>query len=539
MDLSHYTALFVADGRDHLKRATAHLLEWEQHPDRTAPVDGLFRAFHSLKSSAATMGYADIAELTHRAENLLEAVRRRELTASAAVVGLLFETVDVLDRGIEPASRGEVVPDARPLAEAIERLTSTASPAPEAVDAPRPAAVERKASAERAAMRAVRVDPARLDELLQLAGELVVTRNRLTTVVARRPDPDLEAVTGQLDSLIRALHGGVLRARLAPITELFGRFPRVVRDLGTTLGKTARLELLGEGIELDRTMLEELVDPLIHLLRNAVDHGLETPEERLAAGKPAEGRLVLAAERRRDWIAIRLSDDGRGVDREAVLRRAVEQGLVEAATRELSDDDVLALLARPAFTVKREVTAVSGRGVGMDAVVSKVRTLGGRVGFQSTRGQGTAFELTVPLTTAIQRVLLVEAGGDRYGIPSRLVREATVAGRRSDAVLEPGGRCTFRGRPVPFVDLTVTMTGSSPAPTTRRRPVLFLEWGTSDGALAVDTLLGQHDVLLERFEAPRALPAWVSGATILADGAPAFVLDPTALFLTAEAIRND
>ena len=170
MDLSRYTALFVADGRDHLKRATAHLLEWEEHPDRTAPVDGLFRAFHSLKSSAATMGFVDIAELTHRAEHLLEVVRRRELAASKAVFGLLFETVDVLDRGIEPASRGEAVPDARPLAEAIERLTSTAAPARDLVDAPRPAAPERPAPAERAAVRAVRVDPARLDELLQLAG---------------------------------------------------------------------------------------------------------------------------------------------------------------------------------------------------------------------------------------------------------------------------------------------------------------------------------------------------------------------------------
>lgn len=530
MDLSRYTALFLADGRDHLKRATAHLLEWEEHPERLLPVDGLFRAFHSLKSSAATMGYVDIAALTHLAESLLEAVRRRELTGSKAVVGLLFETVDALDRGLEPATRGEPGPDIRALAGALERLASTAAPsAPGPVVAVKPAPAERKPTPERTGMRAVRVDPARLDELLQQAGELVVARNRLGTVVARRPDPELESAAGQLDSLIRALHGGVLRARLAPITELFGRFPRIVRDLGATLGKTARLELRGEGIELDRTVLEELVDPLIHLLRNAVDHGLESAEERTSLGKPAEGRLILSAERRRDWIAIRLADDGRGVDRDGVRRRAVEYGLVEPAGAELSDDDLLALLAKPSFTVRREVTAVSGRGVGMDAVVSKVRSLGGRVTLQTTRGQGTTFELTVPLTTAIQRVLLVGAGGGRYAIPSRLVREATVAGRRSDAVLETDGRFTFQGRPVPLVDLTTAATGG-PSPSGRRRPVLYLEWGASDGALAVDTLLGQHDVLVERFEAPRTLPGWVSGATILADGAPAFVLDPTALF---------
>ncbi len=529
MDLSRYTALFVADGRDHLKRATAHLLEWEEHPDRTEPTDGLFRAFHSLKSSAATMGYADIVELTHQAEHLLEVVRRRELAVSAAVVGLLFETVDVLDRGIEPASRGESLADIRPRAEAIERLTSTAMPTGEWPIAPKPVTPVAKVPAERAAMRAVRVDPARLDELLQLAGELVVARNRLTTVAGRRADPDLDAVSGQLDSLIRALHGGVLRARLAPIGELFGRFPRVVRDLAVTLGKTARLDILGDGIELDRTVLEELVDPLIHLMRNAIDHGLESPAERVALGKPAEGRLVLAAERRREWIAIRLTDDGRGVDRVRVIHRAVELGLLEAGRRDLSNEELLGILASPAFTVKQEVTAVSGRGVGMDAVITRVRSIGGRVTMETEEGQGTSFELTVPLTTAIQRVLLVEAGGDRYAIPSRLVREATVAGRRSDAVLEEDGRFTLKGRTVPFVDLTAATTGAV-APNGRRRPVLFLEWGVSDGALAVDTLLGQHDVLLERFEAPRTLPAWVSGATILADGAPAFVLDPSALF---------
>ncbi len=528
MDLSRYTALFVADGRDHLKRATTHLLEWEAHPDRTEPTDGLFRAFHSLKGSAATMGYADIVELTHQAEHLLEVVRRRELGASTAVVGLLFETVDVLERGLEPASRGEPVPDLRPLAEAIERLTSTAAPTGEWPIAPKPAG-EAKTPVERPAMRAVRVDPARLDELLQVAGELVVARNRLTTVAGQRADPELDAVSGQLDSLIRSLHGGVLRARLAPIGELFGRFPRVVRDLAVTLGKTARLDLLGDGIELDRTVLEELVDPLIHLLRNAVDHGLESPAERVALGKPAEGRLVLAAERRREWIAIRLSDDGRGVDRDDVARRAAAQGLLEPGRRDLSNEELLGVLASPAFTIKREVTAVSGRGVGMDAVISKVRSVGGRVTMETEVGRGTSFELTVPLTTAIQRVLLVEAGGDRYAIPSRLVREATVAGRRSDAVLEADGRFTLKGRSVPFVDLTVATTGGA-ATTGRRRPVLFLEWGARDGALAVDTLLGQHDVLLERFESPRSLPGWVSGATILADGAPAFVLDPTALF---------
>lgn len=524
MDLGRYTALYLADGREYLKLASAELLAWERRPDDLTPVAELFRAFHSLKSSSAAMGYAEIVAVAHGAEHLLEAIRRREMPASKAVIGLLFRAVDVLDRGLEPATVGAPVPDAAPLAEAIERFAATATPSLAAEPAGTTAATK-----ARPAMRAARIDPARLDELLQLAGELVIARNRLVNLSAGRGDAELESAAGQIDTLVRALHAGVLRARLAPITELFGRLPRVVRDLGQALGREARLELRGEGIELDRTVLEELVDPLIHLLRNAVDHGIEPAAERVAAGKSAEGHLELVAERQRDWIVIRLTDDGRGVNRAAVAARARELGLVVDGRGVLTDEQVLTLLARPGFSLKREVTEVSGRGVGMDVVVTKVRSLGGRLDLPTEPGRGTTFEIKVPLTAAIQRILLVSAGGDRFAIPFRLVREAMLPDATATGGSLAGNRFTFRGRSMPFVDLTRAV-GRPGRTGTGRRPVLMLEWGPRDGALGVDALLGQHDVLLERIEAPRTLPGWVNGATILADGAPAFLLDPTALF---------
>ncbi|MGE0441624.1 MAG: chemotaxis protein CheA [Gemmatimonadales bacterium] len=525
VDLGRYLALFLADGREHLKLASAGLLDWEQRPAELAPVAEVFRAFHSLKSSAATMGYQDIVTVAHGAEHLLEAIRRRELPGSKAVIGILFRAVDTLERGLEPATRGEPLSDAAALAEAMERLASTATPS---LTAPERRVEPTARAAARPTMRAVRVDPARLDELLQLAGELVVARNRLVNATAGQADPETEAATGQIDSLVRALHGGVLRARLAPITELFGRFPRVVRDLGGALGKAARLELTGEGIELDRTVLEELVDPLIHLIRNAVDHGIESPEDRQRAGKPAAGRLELAAERRRDWIVITLSDDGRGIDRAAVLARARDRGLL-AAGAEGTDEEILGVLALPGFTMKGQVTEVSGRGVGMDAVLNRVRALGGRVDWRSAAGVGTTFEITVPMTAAIQRVLLVGAGSERFAIPFRRVREAVAPGRKTETTAGGIDRFTFREKAIRCVDLAEVSGGTATA-AAGRRPVLMLEWGAERGALAVDRLLGQHDVLLERFEAPRSLPPWVSGATILADGQPAFLLDPTALF---------
>lgn len=522
MDPGRYASLFLADTREHLGRVGALLLDWEREPDAPGPVAELFRAFHSVKGAAATMGYGGVAELAHAAEDLLAAVRRGELAGSRAVVGLLLRAADVLEAAAEAAVGGEAAPDAAPLAEALARMAASG--------APRSAMGSRTAvgvAARRGAARPVRIEPARLDELLNQAGELVVARNRLDALSRGSRRADLEAVSGQLGTLITGLYHGVLRARLAPIAELFGRFPRVVRDLGETLGKAVRLELRADGIELDRGVLEELVDPLVHLVRNAVDHGIEHVAHRVRAGKPPEGRLVLWAERRREWVAVCLSDDGRGIDRALVAERARALGHW-AGAREPDDGELLALLARPGFTVKHEVTEVSGRGVGMDVVVSTVRALGGRVALETRVGAGTTFTLAVPLTTAIQRVLLVGVGAERYAIPSRMLVEAGFVARPADREAPPGGRFSFRGASVPMVDLaSVTGTRSAGPP---RRPVLVVEWGEHHGAVAVDALLGQSDVLIERVAAPRGLPAWVTGATILADGSPAFVLDPTALF---------
>jgi two-component system chemotaxis sensor kinase CheA len=538
VDLSRYTALFLADSKDHLRRSSALLLEWEREPRDAEPVAELFRSFHSLKGSAATMGYDQLADVAHRAETLLEAVRRRELEGSPAVIGLLLRAVDHLDRGVEDAVAGRALADSTPLAEALERLTESATPStvaagagPAAETAPAAPATNgnrnRRSGAHQSPATTARIQAGQLDELMQRTGELVVARNRLVALTSRRTDPDLEAVTGQVDTLVRTLHAGVVRARLAPIHDLFDRFPRVVRDLGATLGKAVRLELRGEGIELDRAVLEELVDPMIHLIRNAVDHGIEPAAERVALGKPAEGRLVLTALRRRDWVILRLSDDGRGIDPAKVRDRAVELGILGPGDG-VGETQLLPLLARPGFTLKREVTSVSGRGIGMDAVLTKLRGLGGAVELITRAGQGTAFELSVPLTTAIQRVILVGVGAERLAVPFRLVREALPPGK-ADAASTSGNAFTFRGRSLPMVDLGAALGVARPADL-ERRPILVLEWGTRDGALAVDQVLGQHDVLIERVEAPIGMPAWVSGATILADGSPAFVLDPTALF---------
>ncbi len=535
MDLSRYTALFLADTREHLDRASRILLDWEREPGTLEPVAELFRAFHSVKGSAATMEYTALADLAHAAEHLLDAVRKGDLGPSRAVVSLLLRAVDVLERGAELVVAGEAVPDAPALVGVLERMVASgAPPAPAEPPLERRTPTRVPRPSARFTLSAVRVDRSRLDELLHRAAELVVARNRLDGLVARSSDPELEAVAGQVGTLARSMHAGVLRARLAPVAELFDRLPRVARDLGQSLDREVELKLRSDGIELDRGMLEELLDPLVHLVRNAVDHGIEPPAERLLAGKPPEGRLLLSASREREFVTVRLADDGRGIDRDAVARRAEEAGLRPAGRPPPDDHELLGLLARPGFTLRHEVTSISGRGVGMDVVLSTVRSLGGQVEVSSEPGQGTTFTLTLPLTTAIQRVLLVGAAGERYAIPFRIVAEA-VRGPGPAATETTGGRFSFRDRSLPMVDLA-RATGLKGATAGRVRPMLVLEWGTRQGALAVDAVLGQLDVVIERVEAPVGLPAWVSGATILADGSPALVLDPTALF-QAEASR--
>jgi two-component system chemotaxis sensor kinase CheA len=276
----------------------------------------------------------------------------------------------------------------------------------------------------------------------------------------------------------------------------------------------------GGEIELDRAILDELPDPLLHLLRNAADHGIESPEARKAAGKPVEGCIRLRATRERNTVLIAVEDDGRGVDRGAVLARAASEGWLADADGEMGAEALLRILARPGFSTAREVTDVSGRGVGIDAVVHRVRALGGATELSSRPGAGTTVTLRLPLTVAIVPALLVGIGDGRYAVPLGYVAETT----RLEPVAAGAGRAevSYRGRLVPVIDLGT-------APREGWRPGVILDVAGRQGALAVDTLLGQEDIVVGPVDAPRGTPRWINGATVLSDGVPALILDPTAL----------
>jgi two-component system, chemotaxis family, sensor kinase CheA len=523
VDLARYTALFLSDSRDHLQRCNELLLAWERAPASSTPVGEIFRAFHSIKGSSAALGLEPVAELAHAAEQLLEAIRDGNQTATREVLDGLFLAVDGLAEGVEAVGRGEAPATAPSLIESLRALvpvipSRTAEIPVERRLTPRPSGPTPTVDG---AARHVRVDLLRLDALVQGIGELMVARNRLAAIADREIGSELEQVSSRISGLVSALQSGVLRARMAPVAEVFQRFPRMIRDLARDLGKEIRLDLSGNEIELDRSVLDALADPLTHLLRNAADHGLEPPGERVAAGKPREGTIRLRAERARDEVTVTVADDGRGIDRASVRQHAVERGLLGADAGMPDAAGLLRLLSQPGFTMKRDVTAVSGRGVGVDAVVARIRALGGRMELKTAPGRGTTFLLHLPVTRAIIRALLVAVGEERYAIPFGVLAEAGVHEASK-------GEVTLRGVPVPTADLRdVLWLGGGRS---GRRPIVVVDIGDRRAALMVDSLLGQQDVVVERFAAPVGLPAWVGGATILPDGAPALILDPAALF---------
>ncbi|MBA2627956.1 MAG: chemotaxis protein CheA, partial [Gemmatimonadales bacterium] len=376
--------------------------------------------------------------------------------------------------------------------------------------------------------RQIRVDLRRLDAMMKQVGELVVARNRLVDVAATRDDEAITEVAERIARLVSDLQTEVIQARMTPVGDVFERFPRLVRDLARDLGKQVRFQVEGEEIELDRAILDEIGDPLLHLIRNAMDHGLETADERVAAGKPAQGKIVLSAGRERNSVAIRVSDDGRGIDRAAVLAKARREGVLGASVDVLTDDLLLRVLARPGFSTAHEVSGVSGRGVGVDVVATRVRALGGTIAIETAEGAGTTFTVQLPLTLAIVRALLTSVGGERYAVPLAYIAETIEFDPRAVTSVRDRESVLVRDRAIPTVHLRALLElDGHTAPV--RRPSVILEIGDRQAALVVDALLGQQDIVVEPFDAPRGMPSFFGGATILADGAPALILDAAAL----------
>lgn len=371
--------------------------------------------------------------------------------------------------------------------------------------------------------RLIRIAAEHLDELADGVADLGILCGRLEALVAGEAGSELAEAVDVVRRRVAELEHTAQAARLVPVGEVFHRFPRLVRDTASALGKQVEFRVEGEGIEGDRRVLEEVVEPLVHLLRNAVDHGLESPLEREAAGKAARGSLVLRAERGRAGLRIELADDGRGVSRERVVERARGLGLLPGAEG-VGDDELLRLLSHPGLSTAGSVTGVSGRGVGLDAVVSRIRALGGAISMKTVAGRGTTFLLQLPASLTMTQALRVRVGGEDYAIPLTHIRE--VAELAPDLVAEGVAHFELRGEDLPLIWLGSVLEVSESG---RGLAVVVVEVGERSSGLVVDELVGREQIVVKGFSAAAGVLPVFSGATLLSDGRPALVLDPVSV----------
>ncbi|MCK7605935.1 chemotaxis protein CheA [Geobacillus stearothermophilus] len=671
MDMSQYLDLFIDESKEHLQSINERLLELEKTPEDMSVVNDIFRSAHTLKGMSATMGFEDLANLTHQMENVLDGIRNRRLSVTPELLDVIFEAVDHLEamissiaaggdgtrdvrRTVEQLKRieqgempnkqvareepplehaygefeyqygefeyhvleqakeqgfsvyeirvrlrddcllkaarvymvfeqlnevGEIV-KAMPPVEMLEEeqfdrefLVTVVSKAPadelqkrlmgiseiddvkvsmlssnepsaesEKAAAPQqPAAMEQAAAVQaeaeapekqtaKQATKTIRVNIERLDMLMNLFEELVVDRGRLEQISRELNHAELTETVERMSRISSDLQTIILNMRMVPVETVFNRFPRMVRQLARELGKKVRLDVIGAETELDRTVIDEIGDPLVHLLRNALDHGIEAPDVRAARGKPEEGTIQLRAYHSGNHVFIEIEDDGAGISREKVLKKAISRGIVSPeAAEHLTDEQVYELIFAPGFSTADHISDISGRGVGLDVVKSTIESLGGTVAVDSRPGQGSLFSIQLPLTLSIISVLLVQIAAETYAIPLSSIMETALIRKEDVFYVHNQPVIDFRGKVVPLVRLKDVFAVPGASDDSETVPAVIVRKGEKLAALAVDSFIGQQEVVLKSLGNYLSSVFAISGATILGDGRVALIIDCNAL----------
>nr|WP_154886357.1 chemotaxis protein CheA [Paenibacillus xylanexedens] len=691
MDMNQYLSMFIDESNDHLQSLNENMLQLEANPEDLGIVQVIFRSAHTLKGMAATMGFEDLASLTHKMENVLDMVRNEKLKMQDYIFDTMFKSLDaletmvqditgggegkadvssivaslqaiesgewtggsapvakvdkqtnssisnaveldefqysVLDQSIAEGHRvfyvdvlvsehsqlkgvraymvfdmlersGEVVKaypsvqdieqekfersfslyyittkEAQELEkgimsiseiesakliqldqETLQQMTNQAAAAVavEAAPAPAPAPEvgkdtpvldskpqeEGKAAPAKAATpkqaaapsRTIRVDIERLDVLMNLFSELLIDRSRLEQLASETGNNDLSDTVAHLSRVSTDLQNIVLKLRMVPVDTVFNRFPRMIRDLAKTLDKKIDLVITGAETELDRTVIDEIGDPLVHLLRNAVDHGVESISERVAAGKPEMGTVNLRAFHSGNHVFIEIEDDGKGIYRDKLLQTAIKRGVVtEEQGAKMSDDEVNQLLFAPGFSTADKISDISGRGVGLDVVKSKITSLGGNVTITSTPGKGTNFSVQLPLTLSIIAAMLVRLGSEKYAVPLSSIVETAIVQREQVRNIHGNKMITFRESLIPYLSLSeVFGVPDFNDADEKETEIVVIRKGERLAAVAVEEFIGQSEIVLKSMGTYLPAIEGISGATILGDGQVALILDPNA-----------
>lgn len=673
METNQYLVMFIDESKEHLQTMNDSLLDLENNPSDISIVQNIFRSAHTLKGMSATMGFEDLASLTHEMENVLDLVRNHKLAMNDHIFDVLFKGLDALEamvndiiaggdgradvqeivsnlqailsgeavdspQGATAAKssqeqkaeldqyqisiieqslqsnygvyqirvrirqdcvlkaaraymvfdaleqRGEIVKsipsvqdieqekfdqeftvyyitklaesEIQPLIQGISEIEDVALTAidsdslqqlqadhtPEADEAQQAAPAQQTAerrpangqAAEQARVqvggRTIRVDIERLDALMNLFSELLIDRVRLEQLASEVGRPELTETVEHMARVSSDLQNIVLKLRMMPVETVFNRFPRMIRDIARNLNKKVELVVTGADTELDRTVVDEIGDPLVHLLRNALDHGLEETSERIRLGKPETGTVYLRAYQSGNHVFIEIEDDGRGIDRDKVMNKAIQNGIISSEDAErMTDHEIYQLLFASGFSTAEEISDLSGRGVGLDVVRSKIFSLGGQVSVESTPGQGTKFSVQLPLTLSIITAMLIRVGEEKYAIPITSVVETDLITSEDLRSVHGMEMMNFREHVIPLVDLAEVLEVPQPADRAQEMHVVIIHKGEKMAALIVDEFIGQQEIVLKTLGDYLNKVFVVSGATILGDGQVALILDTNAL----------
>jgi len=572
---------FLQEAGELLQRLAEQLMELEKRPDDPELLNAVFRAFHTVKGGAGFLELTPLVNLCHVAEDVCNGLRSGQSKLDDTMMDCLLQSLDQVQLMLDRVARNQPLdPAPEDLLDALKTLAACAAApklvavaatapaaapasdtitedefealldqlqgrvpvapaiaaeaAPTSVAEPRGSGFSREepaASAPRSAPAAapavaetqVRVDTQKLDRMMNLVGELVLVRNRLKALRPRSASDPVSRSIAELDFITRALQGAVMQIRMQPIKRVFSRFPKLARDVARGLGKQIEVELQGEDTDLDKNLVEALADPLVHMVRNSVDHGIELPEARLRAGKPAAGRLLLSAQQEGDHILITVRDDGAGIDADKLRQKALQKGLVDAVTAaEMSPEECLDLIFLPGFSTKEQISDLSGRGVGMDVVRSRIRELNGTVAIDSKVGQGTTFRIRVPLTLAILSALMVHAGERRYALPLGPVRDVFLLDDTRVRKLDQWDVVMTRGEPLRLVYLDPWLQA---APAEVSRHVAVAEVGEERYGFVVREVRGREEIVIKPLGASLRGLAGIAGATVMPDGQVALILD--------------
>lgn len=527
MDPERYRDLFFHESREIVDGLNRCLLALEQVPGDEGALREAYRLVHTLKSMAATVGYRKTADLCHALEAALDELLKGAEAAGSHLLDLLFKAADQLDRLIASGAAEDSGGEAAALTEEIAEAARAGAEGAWARPGAAPDAGHAAPAAARPPVPTIRIRVDRLDRLINLAGELLIIKSQFRTLVGGRQAGGLGDTLDHLDRVAESLQREVLEARMRPIGFLFDRFSRTVRDLSRELDKRVDLQTSGHDIELDRVILDEISEPLVHLIRNAIDHGIEPPSVRVQLGKPPAGTLALAARREVDRVVIEVRDDGRGIDPEAVRRSAARLGLVAGEKADtVTSPELTALLFLPGFSTAGVTTEVSGRGVGLNVVKTRVEALRGTIELESAPGQGTRAILRFPPTLAIVEALLVETRGQTLAVAMADVTEVLEVERSR---ISAGNVLLARGRAVQLVDLAAALDLGDGAPWSGHGVVLVTSAGGGVTGLVVDRVAGRQEIVIKPVGPLLQQAGSFSGATILGDGRVILILDVHAL----------